>query len=102
MLTPDRKPFFGGTYFPPDQLKSLLQKVSDSWSKQHDSVTQTAGRAAQQLIELVSTQPPATGDLQPVILAQAYKQIASTYDATNGRCAGAPTFPTPVALCFLI
>jgi uncharacterized protein YyaL (SSP411 family) len=102
MLTPDRKPFFGGTYFPPDQLKSLLQKVSDAWSKQRDSITQTAGRAAQQLIEIVSKQPPATGDLQPAILDQAYKQIASTYDATNGGFGGAPKFPRPVALCFLL
>ena len=102
LLTPDRKPFFGGTYFPPDQLKSLLQKVADAWSKQHDSINQTAGRAAQQLIEIVSKQPPATGDLQPAILDQTYKQIASTYDATNGGFGGAPKFPRPVALCFLL
>jgi uncharacterized protein YyaL (SSP411 family) len=102
LLTPDRKPFFGGTYFPPDQLKSLLQKASDAWSKQHDSITETAGRAAQQLIEIVSKQPSTTGDLQPAILDQAYKQIASTYDATNGGFGGAPKFPRPVALCFLL
>jgi len=102
LLTPDRKPFLGGTYFPRDQLKSLLQKVADAWSKQHDSINQTAGRAAQQLIEIVSKQPPATGDLQPAILDQTYKQIASTYDATNGGFGGAPKFPRPVALCFLL
>src|SRR6266852_3357203 len=102
LLTPDRKPFLGGTYFPPDQLKLLLQKVADAWSKEHDSITQTAGRAAQQLIEIVSKQPPATGDLQPAILDQAYKQIASTYDATNGGFGGAPKFPRPVTLCFLL
>ncbi len=102
LLTPDREPFFGGTYFPPEQLKSLLQKVADAWSKQHDSITQTAGRAAQQLIEIVSKQPPATGDLQPAILDEAYKQIASNYDATNGGFGGAPKFPRPVALCFLL
>ncbi len=102
LLTPDRKPFFGGTYFTPDQLKFLLQQVAGAWSKQHDSITQTAGRAAQQLIEIVSKQPPATGDLQPVILDQAYKQVASTYDATNGGFGGAPKFPRPVALCFLL
>src|SRR5216684_3668172 len=102
LLTPDRKPFFGGTYFPPEQLKSLLQKVADAWSKQRDSITQTAGRAAQQLIEIVSRQPPASGDLQPAILDQAYKQSASTYDATNGGFGRAPKFPRPVALCFLL
>jgi uncharacterized protein YyaL (SSP411 family) len=102
LLTPDRKPFFGGTYFPPDQLKSLLQKVADAWKTQHDSIIQTAGRAAQQLIDIVSKQLPATGDLQPAILDQAYKQIGSTYDATNGGFGGAPKFPRPVALCFLL
>jgi len=67
LLTPDRKPFFGGTYFTPDQLKFLLQQVAGAWSKQRDSITQTAGRAAQQLIEIVSKQPPASGELQPAI-----------------------------------
>ena len=85
LLTPDRKPFFGGTYFTPDQLKSLLQQVADAWSKQHDSITQTAGRAAQQLIQIVSKQLASAGDLQPAILDLTYKQIASNYDATNKR-----------------
>ena len=102
LLTPDRKPFFGGTYFTPDQLKSLLKQVADAWSKQHDSITQTAGRAAQQLIAIVSKQPVGTGDLQPAIFDQAYRQIASTYDATNGGFGGAPKFPRPVTLCFLL
>jgi len=102
LLTPDRKPFFGGTYFPPDQLKLLLNKVADAWKTHHDSITQTAGRAAQQLIQIVSEQPPATGDLQAAILDQAYEQIASTYDATNGGFGRAPKFPRPVALCFLL
>ena len=102
VLTPERKPFFGGTYFPPGQLKALLEKVSDSWSKQRDSITESAGRAAQQLIHMVRQQPPSTGDLQPVILDQAYQQIRSAYDATNGGFGGAPKFPRPVALCFLL
>jgi len=102
LLTSDRKPFVGGTYFPPEQLKSLLQKVADAWSRQPDSITQTAGRSAQQLIEMVSKQPPASGELQPSILDQTYKRIASTYDATNGGFGGGPKFPRPVALCFLL
>lgn len=102
LLTPERKPFFGGTYFPPEDLKSLLERVADAWSKRHESIRQTAGLAAQQLIEMVSKQPRASGDLQPTILDQAYKQMASTYDAANGGFGGAPKFPRPVALCFLL
>ncbi len=40
--------------------------------------------------------------MQPAILDQAYKQSASTYDATNGGFGRAPKFPRPVALCFLL
>ena len=98
LLTPDRKPFFGGTYFPPDQLKPLLQKVADAWDKQHDSITQTAGRAAEQLIQIVSKQPPATGALQPAILDQAYKQIASTYPPRGSALLQPPT-SGPAAPC---
>ena len=102
LLTPDRKPFFGGTYFTPDQLKSLLEQVANAWSKKPDSITQTAGRAAQQLVEIVSKQPEGAGDLQSTILDKAYAQIAATYDAANGGFGRAPKFPRPVTLCFLL
>jgi uncharacterized protein YyaL (SSP411 family) len=102
LLTPDRKPFFGGTYYTPDQLKSLLQQVGAAWKREPDSITQTAGRAAQQLTEIVSRQPFATVDLQPAILDKAYERIASTYDPTKGGFGGAPKFPRPVTLCFLL
>jgi len=102
LLTPERKPFFGGTYFTRDELKSLLQQAADAWNKQPDAITQTAGRAAQKLIQIVNQQPPATGDLQPATLDQTFRQVASTYDAENGGFGGAPKFPRPVALCFLL
>jgi uncharacterized protein YyaL (SSP411 family) len=102
LLTPDRKPFFGGTYYTPDQLKSLLNQVANAWKKDSGSITQTAGRAAQQLTEIVSQQSFSTGDLQLAILDAAYERIASSYDARNGGFGGAPKFPRPVTLCFLL
>jgi uncharacterized protein YyaL (SSP411 family) len=101
LLTPQRKPFFGGTYLDPDQLKSLLQQAADAWNKQPDMITQTAERAAQ-LIQIVNQQPPATGDLQPAILDQVFKQFALTYDDKNGGFGEAPKFPRPPVLCFLL
>ena len=50
--------------------------------------------------QVVSKQPPATGDLQPAILDQAYKQIASIYDATNGGFGGGPSGDGVVASFF--
>ncbi len=101
-LTPERKPFFGGTYFTPGQLKSLLQRVADAWSQQHDAIVQTAGQAAQQLVQIVSGQPAGSSNLQAAILEQTYGRIAATYDASNGGFGGAPKFPRPVTLCFLL
>jgi uncharacterized protein YyaL (SSP411 family) len=102
LLTPDRKPFFGGTYFTPEQLKSLLEQVADAWTKQPESIRQTAGRAAQQLIQIVNQPSASARDLQPVVLEKTYEQIASTYDAANSGFGGAPKFPRPVALCYLL
>lgn len=102
LLTPDRQPFFGGTYFTAERLKSLLQQAADLWNKEPDSITQTAHDATHQLIQIVSRQPPATGDVQPAILDLAYKQFASSYDAQNGGFEAAPKFPRPVALSFLL
>jgi uncharacterized protein YyaL (SSP411 family) len=102
LLTPDRKPFFGGTYYTPDQLKSLLNQVANAWKKDPGSIMQTAGRAAQRLTEIVSQQSFSTGDLQAAILNAAYERIASSYDARNGGFGGAPKFPRPVTLCFLL
>ena len=44
-LTPDLKPFFGGTYFPPDAFRSLLQQVRDVWTAQRDEIVQSAEKA---------------------------------------------------------
>src|SRR3984893_5582832 len=99
LLTPERKPFFGGTYFDPGQLKSLLQQAADTWNKQPDLITQTAGRAAR-LMQIVNQQPLATDVLQPSILDQVFKQLALTFDYINSGFGDAPKFPRPVALCF--
>lgn len=102
LLTPDRKPFYGGTYFPPDKLKFLLQRVADDWRKNPDSITQTAARSTQQLIRMVIEQPAAQSELDPDILDTVYKQFAAGYDRQWGGFGGAPKFPRPVALRFLL
>ena len=101
-LTPDLEPFYGGTYYPPDALKKLLLVIAQAWDKDRTNITQTANRAAQQLVQLVSPQAPATGNLQPAILNKTDQQIAATYDPAHGGFGGAPKFPRPVTLCFLL
>src|SRR6516225_8549558 len=71
LLTPDRKPFFGGTYFTPDQLKSLLEQVANAWRKEPEAIIQTALRTDPTTTEIVNQQSFSSGDLQPAILDKA-------------------------------
>lgn len=106
-LTPDRKPFFGGTYFPPESthgkvgLLSLLPHVAEMWSKQHDEIVLSAGKLTQQLVKLADVEAGG-GQLQPAVLDTTYKHIKQDYDRTNGGFGDAPKFPTPVNLEFLL
>jgi uncharacterized protein YyaL (SSP411 family) len=102
LLTPDRKPFLGGIYFPPDKLKALLVKTAESWEKDSGKLTDRASRSAQELVEMVNKPLAAKGGLQASVLDQAVQQLAATYDHANGGFGGAPKFPRPVALDFLL
>jgi hypothetical protein len=108
-LTPDLKPFFGGTYFPPDDrdgrpgLRTLLQRGHEAWVTQREQILQSAEKAAQFLAAQVSAGaaavPTALG--QPV-LDRTYQQIKASYDAKLGGFGSAPKFPRPVIFNFLL
>jgi uncharacterized protein YyaL (SSP411 family) len=106
-LTPDRVPFFGGTYFPPQDRPGLpsfprvLQAVSEAYRNRRDEVAK-AGRQ----IMTVLTSPVATAEtgeaLSPDILRRAYLALERDFDSENGGFGGAPKFPQPMALEFLL
>jgi uncharacterized protein YyaL (SSP411 family) len=101
-LTPDRKPFLAGIYFPPDKLKALLLKTAETWTKDSEKVADRASRSTQELLKMVNRPLSAKGALQPTVLDKAFQQIAATYDRVNGGFEGAPKFPRPVTLNFLL
>jgi uncharacterized protein YyaL (SSP411 family) len=107
-LTPDRKPFFGGTYFPPADeyrrpgLKSVLPKIAEQWSKQHDRILRSADQITDQLRNFVNSGVGTGGQPQTAVLDKAYEQIAKTYDPQNGGFGQAPKFPRPVTPEFLL
>lgn len=104
-LTPDLKPFFGGTYFPPSDrgtlpgLPSVLKKVASAWRRDHEKVLSTADKLTEQL-SAYSGGTVAT--VEPSALQAAYSEMRGDYDATNGGFGGAPKFPRPVSLEFLM
>lgn len=108
-LTADLKPFFGGTYFPPDDrygrtgFRTLLQKVHEAWATGPDEILRSAEEATQFLQAQVNASA-ATGasKLGTPVLEQTYLQIKSSYDEKHGGFGSAPKFPRPVMLNFLV
>lgn len=107
-LTPDLKPFFGGTYFPPEDrdgspgLKTVLAKVKEAWSTDRAKVETTAGRIADALKELNPAARQAdAAKLDAARLDRAFEALKKQYDAKLGGFEAAPKFPTPVNLNFL-
>lgn len=94
LLTPERKPFFGGTYFPRAQFLQLLQSAQSAWASNRHGLEQQA----QQIAEAVAAaHSPKTSEQVPSVsvVSAAVAQLRSRYDATNGGFGGAPKFPTP-------
>jgi len=101
LLTPERKPFFGGTYFPRAQFLQLLQSAEQAWSGNRQVLEQQAQQVA---AAVAAAQAP--NGLQQVpggaVVSAAVSQLRSRYDAKNGGFGGAPKFPTPSQLVLLL
>ena len=106
-LTPEGVPFYGGTYFPPDDrynmpgFPRILMSVAEAYRSQQDQVTSTA---MQMLGELrrVGLAEESRELLTTEILDGAYRRIKANYDRTNGGFGGAPKFPPSMNLEFFL
>jgi uncharacterized protein len=106
-LTPDLKPFFGGTYFPPDDRHGMtgfprvLAAVADAYRTRRADVEEQAGTLASHLQSQLG--PPAGGtDPERQQLDAAAARLAASFDGTHGGFGGAPKFPAPMTLEFLL
>ena len=107
-LTPDLKPFTGGTYFPPNDrpgyppsFRRLLQAVLEAWRNRRDDVDRAAADLTDHLQNLGQVAPH-EGDLAPHLLQHAAEVLARGYDAVNGGFGHAPKFPHPMDLRVLL
>lgn len=105
-LTPDRKPFFAGTYFPRLNvyghigLMSLLRRVDDLWHQQRTEVEESAQRLTGVVAEL--TRGRSGPELEAADLDRAYNELADRFDRHHKGFGRAPKFPTPHNLTFLL
>jgi uncharacterized protein len=105
-LTPELKPFVGGTYFPPEDrhgqpaFSNVMQRIAAAWKQDHEKIAEQGTKIIAALSQAESSGGQATW-LSGATLEAAYQQIARSYDAHEGGFSVAPKFPRPVTLNFL-
>ncbi len=107
-LTPDLKPIFGGTYFPPADamgrpgFKRVLEQLASAWKNDDPGLRAHAGQMTDQLRDLNTGGGNPTDELPSAdVILTAFARISSSYDTTYGGFGHAPKFPRPVVFNFL-
>ena len=106
IMTPDKKPFFAGTYLPRTSrtgmtgLSELLQKVIRLWQEQRDTLVTAAEDLADRLVKISGS--PAAGTADRILLQSGYDELVLSFDPLNAGFGRAPKFPTPAVILFLL
>ncbi len=102
-LTPDGKPFYGGTYFPPVDRHNmpgfprLLETVSNAYRSSNPEIQRVTAQLTEQMGRS-GQMPRGSGALDDSILHQAYNTLATNFDYQNGGVGSAPKFPQAMTL----
>ncbi|MBV8569599.1 MAG: thioredoxin domain-containing protein [Acidobacteriaceae bacterium] len=105
-LTPDLKPFFGGTYFPPGArygrpgFRQLLEHLAQAWKQERSRIEESGANVTEQLRNLAT---PATSALEPdqALFESGFSYFRRTFDTRYGGFGDAPKFPRPVIFNYL-
>lgn len=106
-LTPDAVPFYGGTYFPPEDRYNMpgfprvLIGVAEAYRDRQDEIRETGTSLVNELNRLSAT-GGSDFPIEPELLDAAYAGIIRNYDSINGGFGGAPKFPPAMTLEFLL
>jgi len=106
-LTPDLKPFVGGTYFPPvdrygqPAFKKVLDRIAAAWKADRTKISEQGEKIISALRGATAAFGQTGKELDSEVMQTAYEQFARTFDPGEGGFGGAPKFPRPVTLNFL-
>jgi uncharacterized protein YyaL (SSP411 family) len=106
-LTPDGTPFYGGTYFPPQDRGTMpgfprvLTSVADAYRNRRGDI-ERSGRDLLQHLQRSEERQAAGVSPTPGLLAEAFAALSKGFDGSRGGFGGAPKFPQPMALDFLL
>jgi len=106
-ITPDKLPFFGGTYFPPTQRygmpswQQILTSIAEAWRERRSELLHSANEILGEL-KRISTADSSLGDVDAGLLDSAFQSFVRTFDSKNGGWGGAPKFPQAMSMEFLL
>jgi uncharacterized protein YyaL (SSP411 family) len=108
-LTPELKPFYGGTYYPPENMpgrigfKSLLTELTKVWKEDRKGIDERAARSVEKLQEHLDNENSAVSDLNHyAVIQKAYDDLSGSFDYHEGGFGSAPKFPRPSTLNLLM
>ncbi len=106
-LTPDLKPFVGGTYFPPEDrggrpgFPTMLKRLAEGWKTDSKGIIEHGNEVAKQLSEYAASAPSKVEVTAKAALTKGQSQLVQRFDPDLGGFGGAPKFPQPSILSFL-
>ncbi len=109
-LTPEGVPFYGGTYFPDTPrhgmpaFRQVLSAIADAWANRRAELIEGGQRVAEALQQRQALSGAASSaeTLSPETIEAAYQGLHQRFDAVRGGWGGAPKFPQPMVLEFLL
>ncbi len=98
--TPDGKPFYGGTYYNPDQFREILLQLNNIWLKEPDKISEHAEGLCEGIknAELIHEKNVNEGFSDPHVL---FRQLSGEFDTNHGGMNRVPKFPMPSVTRFL-
>ena len=107
-LTPEGKPFFGGTYFPPDTrygrpgFGAILKRLAQAWREDRAKIEESGSHVLEQLLQYSQQNVEGRGQVGQNALDSAFFAFRRSFDARLGGFRAAPKFPRPSVLNFLL
>ena len=109
-LTPDRKPFYGGTYFPARDgdrgastgFLTIIRKLKEAYVAQASQVATNSTALTNAVVSQLSSLPVGTDLPRPEVLTNAAKTYSERFDGTQGGLTGSPKFPSNLPIRFLL
>jgi uncharacterized protein len=107
-LTPELKPFFGGTYFPPENrygrpgFPLILERLADAWRNDRARIDESSANVTAQLAQYSRVAPTADASTAEQVSEKLFSALQRSFDQNLGGFGGAPKFPRPVVHNFLL